>query len=260
MNQLRLASMEVPADFLAALALCLLPPRTHHLICEIFHIWHGMTDTAFLDWSEQQVHEFLAENPNLPPNWLPVCSFNYLQRHQTCDVTFVAILPADASSLAAVPINLITGRKTATLYISTPTTMSNNSLHIDNSAQPSATTEPTPVKRRKPIIHAFNAKCPHSGQPIHEPTVPCTIVDIENVPFLTCNHHGWSFDLWTGKCTSNRYVLDVFSTKVKPFRGEDWVFISRHVVNEDIAGPRKDYQNSVTSAFSSTLSLPPTNS
>jgi nitrite reductase/ring-hydroxylating ferredoxin subunit len=73
--------------------------------------------------------------------------------------------------------------------------------------------------------------CPHQGAPLHK-----GIVDIEELN-LSCMLHGWRFDLKTGECSSNRFVLDIFKVKIK----DGVVWVSSSPTNKHIKGTRRDF-------------------
>jgi phenylpropionate dioxygenase-like ring-hydroxylating dioxygenase large terminal subunit len=54
---------------------------------------------------------------------------------------------------------------------------------------------------------------------------------------LTCFLHGWSFDLSTGECRNNRFVLDIFDVKIQ----DDYLWISYKPTNQNVKGNRRDF-------------------
>jgi nitrite reductase/ring-hydroxylating ferredoxin subunit len=172
-----------------------------------------MTNNHYKEWTTDSVESFLQHGNG---DWLPVCSLEYIQTNRFCEITFPAILPRDESAIQPSTRPLIQGRKKATLFMRNP------------------------LKRDS--IVSFNSICPHTGQAFMDFNVPCPVHDIESMSVVRCNHHGWTFDLLSGACIYNKYVIDVFSVRIQEYQSKDWVWISRFVVNEDIPGPRKDYQ------------------
>ena len=109
-------------------------------------------------------------------------------------------------------------------------------------------TAQNPFKRGRILLVNKNNKfyassnvCPHQGGPLSSGL----IVDIEDIapcdtnsshPVIECPIHSWQFDMQTGACLSNKYVIDTYDVYID----DDKIYLTP-ATNTNIVGPRRDF-------------------
>lgn len=91
-------------------------------------------------------------------------------------------------------------------------------------------------------FYATSNVCPHQGGPLSSGS----IVDIEDTslcsddnsshPVIECPIHSWQFDMQTGSCLSNKYVIDTYGVFV-----ENGQIYLTPATNTNVAGQRRDF-------------------
>lgn len=87
------------------------------------------------------------------------------------------------------------------------------------------------IVNKNQTLFCVSNVCPHQAAPLHKGVVD----DIEDI--ISCTLHGWTFDLSSGLCASNRFVLDVYDVIV--CRGV--VYVSDVPSNTDAVGTRRNF-------------------